>query len=278
MNFKRLFKITHFVIICICLILNFGSISVKASSSDIGFTEDELKSDEDYIVESTASYLKIEYSGTEVKTVPGTCSNYFSIVSKKYSGVTSTYLAFKYVKFSGLSESDKKFILSCIKKSELYESFTNSTKSSLIGMISSTANMSNSTALESVFGEVKPDLSAGYKMYRPFNSWVRLFTALGAIIASICLTASFVLDLFYMNISYLQTTIEDSKLGKFLSKSAKHYVQGENSGESIITIALHYFKDRVITCIIYGVLLVYIFEGKFVDLIQALTSLARGFQ
>lgn len=277
MNFKRLFKGLHFVMVCLCLTLIFSSVTSKASSSDIGFTEDELKSDSDYVMEKSKAYLKLEYSSSEVTKIPSGCSKYISVTEKSYSGVKEKYLEFKYETFSKLDEDDKKVVLATLKKSEIYKSFTNDTKSKLISMISETADMSNSTSLESIFGDVEPDLAGGYKIYRPFNDKVRLVTAIAAIIAVTCMTASFVLDLFFINIPFAQVKIEESKLFKYVSASAKRYVQSTNNDGKVLQSSIDYFKDRVITLAVYGVLLVYLFAGKFVELIQSLTALARGF-
>lgn len=277
MNIKRLFKKFCIIMVCAYLILGFCVISIKASNDDIGFTESELLSNEDYVVEGNCAYLKLEYDGTPVLTAPSTISTYIQVTTKNFNGVSAYYLEFKYSIFSFLDENTKKDIFENLKKSEMYESFTKSTKSKLIDMISDTVEMRNSTSLEAVFGDVEPDLIGGSKIYQPFNNPVRLVTAVVAIIAVILMTFSFVLDLFYINVPFIQIKIEDSKIAKYVSKSAKVYVKEMDDSSSVIQSSLAYFKDRVITMAVYGVLLVYLFEGKFISLIQAIVSLARGF-
>lgn len=277
MKIKRLLFIFYFSLCC-CLVSTISYCIVsKADDGDIGFTEDELVSDGDYIVENSQAFIPAEFSGEENNSMSELCKYYFSVDIKNFRGVQETVICFQYENFSVLEDYEKKTILKDLKSSGLYQSLKNNCKSKLIEMIAKTAKMSNSTALESVFGEIKPDLVEGFNLYRPFNSKVNLILAVASIITMFAISASFVLDLFYINVPIIQNKLEDTKISKYISRSAKIYVKEISSDENILHSSLDYFKDRVITLGVFGMLLVYLFAGKFIVLIQAIISLVRGF-
>lgn len=277
MKIKRLLFVFYFSLCC-CLVsaISYCTVS-KADNGDIGFTEDELISDGDYIVENSQAFIPAEFLGEEDNSMSELCKYYFSVDSKNFRGVQETVICFQYEDFSALEDSEKKTILKDFKSSGLYQSLKNNCKSKLIEMIAKTAKMSNSTALESIFGEVEPDLVGGFKLYSPFNSKVNLILAVASIITMFAISASFVLDLFYINVPIVQNKLEDTKISKYISRSAKIYVKEMNSDENILYSSLDYFKDRVITLGVFGMLLVYLFAGKFIVFIQAIVSLVRGF-
>lgn len=277
MKIKRLLFVFYFSLCC-CLVsaISYCTVS-KADDGDIGFTEDELVSDGDYIVENSQAFIPAEFLGEEDNSMSELCKYYFSVDSKNFRGAQETVICFQYEDFSALEDSEKKTILKDFKSSGLYQSLKNNCKSKLIEMIAKTAKMSNSTALESIFGEVEPDLVGGFKLYSPFNSKVNLILAVASIITMFALSASFVLDLFYINVPIVQNKLEDTKISKYISRSAKIYVKEMNSDENILYSSLDYFKDRVITLGVFGMLLVYLFAGKFIVFIQAIVSLVRGF-
>lgn len=277
MKIKRLLFVFYFSLCC-CLVsaISYCTVS-KADDGDIGFTEDELVSDGDYIVENSQAFIPAEFLGEEDNSMSELCKYYFSVDSKNFRGAQETVICFQYEDFSALEDSEKKTILKDFKSSGLYQSLKNNCKSKLIEMIAKTAKMSNSTALESIFGEVEPDLVGGFKLYSPFNSKVNLILAVASIITMFAISASFVLDLFYINVPIVQNKLEDTKISKYISRSAKIYVKEMNSDENILYSSLDYFKDRVITLGVFGMLLVYLFAGKFIVFIQAIVSLVRGF-
>lgn len=277
MKIKRLLFVFYFSLCC-CLVsaISYCTVS-KADNGDIGFTEDELISDGDYIVENSQAFIPAEFLGEEDNSMSELCKYYFSVDSKNFRGVQETVICFQYEDFSALEDSEKKTILKDFKSSGLYQSLKNNCKSKLIEMIAKTAKMSNSTALESIFGEVEPDLVGGFKLYSPFNSKVNLILAVASIITMFAISASFVLDLFYINVPIVQNKLEDTKISKYISRSAKICVKEMNSDENILYSSLDYFKDRVITLGVFGMLLVYLFAGKFIVFIQAIVSLVRGF-
>lgn len=230
---------------------------------EIGLTEEEKASDNEYVeVSAGVTALPVEYSkNKETCSFNNTLGEYFEKKDANLRGSLESWIYFQYTKFNGLVESDQEDILEILTDSELFKSLTKTSQSNLLLMIDNKINFTNSGEINALFGQNRADMIGGYKLFAPFGSKLGVILAILAILASMALVISVVIDLAYMYIPIASSKMKDTAWMKFISAGAKRAVHElETSGSSVECLKI-YMTERVLSFSVFVISLIYLFSG-----------------
>lgn len=283
-------KIKRVILLLTCLMLSIcTNYKVSASSyiteGDIGFDSSDryMSKKFSYIqnqegINETGRFI-LEYNGEEVKDrtlskryyIGGTTGRIFSIFRDfDISGNTITYFEFHIINFERLTEEEVVKNIEALRKSSIYKDMPRVDRENITELIGLNSNLPESVLLESMFGEIKPDLVGGFRFYKPFEGIIGTSIALMALIIVLLLTVNFVIDIAYM---ILPEVNRDASKPKFISlvayKGAKELSMGDSTSAQVLC---RYLVDRLLNVSVLVICLLYLIGGKIFSILLKIMS------
>lgn len=189
---------------------------------------------------------------------------YMSLLSKEKVGTTYV-LYFNSEAYSKQSSKVKQNILTIMSDTLDNSTITTPDKNRITNWIDS-LDTTNSVVVKTFSGNTKTDLIAASNLWLPFTGPISTFLGLVTLLIAVLLTLSYVWDLAFINIPFIQVALwnngqqmtHDNK-PLFVSQDVVRAFRATGVDDSILS---SWFKFRVKTTILLGICLAYLVSNQ----------------
>lgn len=197
----------------------------------------------------------------------------------------SNTIVFNKEVFDKATEDSRKKAMSAFVSSLQESAVSKQGQQTTIENMQSTSREVSAMLLPMVMDSTSADLFTAMKVVNPFLPIVRLIFGIGAIVITIALVGSTIMDLVFIGIPIFRENMQErgeNKGGKipFISSDAISVIQetegGTDSSGGYRNAYLIYFKRRVLTYVIIAFCLLYLVVGELGGLISWLLNLGSG--